>query len=86
MRNNMEKELVCVVIIRGESAKDMFLAGDEDLEDYFFPEKMGLKAEDVEVRFLEEEKTPQKNTNLYVKIAESKDKTIREVKKIIKNT
>ena len=81
-----EKELVCVVIIRGESAVDMLCAGTEDLEEYFFPEKMGLKTEDVEVRFIKEDQIKRKNTSIYIKLEESKAKTLRDTKRIAQNT
>jgi len=70
----MNENLVCVITIIGESAIDMYSAGTEDLEDFFFPEKMGLKAEDVEVRFYNHAKDD---------FPQSEEKLLREVTKII---
>ena len=84
MKNNMQKETICVVIIRGKSAEDMWLAGAEDLEDYFFPEKMGLKSEEVEIKFVEKDLGDKKK--IYIDISETEEKTIRDTKRIAGNT
>lgn len=41
-----------VIVIDGDSADELFAVGPVDLRDYFLPEKLQVKSEDVkEIRF-----------------------------------
>ncbi len=36
-----------VIVIEGESAKDLFAVGPKDLKEYFIPEGLPVKSEDI---------------------------------------
>lgn len=44
----------CVIVIDGESAKELFAVGCKDLRDYFLPEDLHVKATDVSSIHFEE--------------------------------
>lgn len=43
-----------IIIIEGESAKDLFAVGPNDLRDHFLPNDLGVRKEDIKsIRFEE---------------------------------
>lgn len=43
----MSEKWECTIVIDGESAESLFAAGPIDLKEFFLPEKLGVKTEDV---------------------------------------
>ena len=75
------KDIICVIILRNEAAIDAFCAGQEDLEYSILPEKIGVKPEDVEVRFVKIIKG-----GATIDLTESDAKIKREAKNIVENS
>jgi len=47
------KEKVCIIIIRGNSYDELEAVGEEDLKEFFLPQKMYVKSQDSTVIFTE---------------------------------
>ena len=77
---NSEREMVCVIILRGNSADDAFAAGQEDLENFILPEKIGVKPDEVEVRFVEYDEE-----HSTINLNEEDAKAKRETKRIVED-
>jgi hypothetical protein len=55
----MNKKMKLTIIIDGESARNLFAVGPNDLKNYFLPEFLQVDSNDVKTIYFQEDLTPE---------------------------